>query len=120
MLLTDLLSAVYEFLEDRITLDELEDWVATRFPELFRIPQSPAAKLAATIELGLAEMSDSLIDEDDFRSELRNAVQQYTTIRLDYPRPETSTVTESSNATMPSVRLAYPGEITVPYVWSQS
>ncbi len=80
MLLADLLAVIYEFLEDRITRVQLEDWIVPRLHMLFADPDSSAADLAATVELGLSELSEGVIDEEEFRSQLRNAVRRYVTV----------------------------------------
>jgi hypothetical protein len=77
LLIPHLLSQVYDFLQGRITRVELEDWIVPRLHILFADLDSPEADLAAAVELGLAEMSDGLIDEEEFRNELHDVIRPY-------------------------------------------
>lgn len=63
---------VSDYLEHRITLEELEDWLVRNLG-LFLSPPSKdapddASELAGTIELGLAEMSKGHRTEEEFRA----------------------------------------------------
>ena len=68
----DIFSKVSDYLEYRITLEELEDWLVRNLG-LFLSPPSKeapddASELAGTIELGLAEMSKGHRTEEEFRA----------------------------------------------------
>jgi len=97
MLLDDLLSMVYEYLEHAISLEELEDWVIYHLPLLFQIPDSPVARLAAAIELGLAEIGDGVVDEEEFRNVLEAAVRKEVTLSFFYPADMPISESTSSN-----------------------
>jgi hypothetical protein len=75
-MLSHLVSKIHQYLDHAISLEELEDWLLPRLPLLFQRPDSLVARLAATVELGLAEISDNVTTEDEFRTLLEAAVQQ--------------------------------------------
>jgi len=74
MMFADLVSIVFEYLADVVTVEQLEDWMVPRLVRLFEVPDSPVAQLAATIELGLAEIDDGVIEEEEFRTCLQAAI----------------------------------------------
>jgi len=59
---------VSDYLEHHITLEELEDWLAPNLGLFLLLPPNDASELAATIELGLAEMTKGDRTEDEFRT----------------------------------------------------
>lgn len=68
----DIFGKVSDYLEYRITLEQLEDWLVRNLG-LFLSPPSKeapddASELAGTIELGLAEMSKGHRTEEEFRA----------------------------------------------------
>lgn len=76
---------VTDYLENRITLEELEDWLAPHLGLFISLPGNNASELAATIELGLAEMTNGHRTEDEFRDLLKEFVKSrdFTFITLD-------------------------------------
>ncbi|MDI7274918.1 MAG: hypothetical protein QME94_02960, partial [Anaerolineae bacterium] len=86
--------------ERQIGIEELEDWLAPRLLRFFQSPSSPDARMAAKIELGLAELDDGTITEDELRERLRDALRQQSTVALFVPRPpetEASAASETSD-----------------------
>ena len=65
---SDIFKEVSEYLEHHITLEELEDWLAPNLGLFLSLPPNDASELAATIELGLAEMTKGDRTEDEFRT----------------------------------------------------
>lgn len=96
-MLARLMFVVYEYLDNAMTLEQLEDWLVPRLPVLFQIPDAPIARLAATIELGLAEIGDGVIDEEEFRNLLQSAVREEATLTFFYPTEMPMTESTSSN-----------------------
>lgn len=65
-----LLEVVYAYLDESISLRELSEYLIPHLPRLFSLPEAADADLAATIELGLAEISAGHRSEDGFRQML--------------------------------------------------
>jgi len=63
---------VISYLDNKISLQDLEDWIVPNAPELIHNPND--ADLIAEIELQLAEFSDNLRDEEQIRQSLRIAI----------------------------------------------
>lgn len=61
---------VGEYLDKRITLQELESWMAPRTCGFYDIPYSRMAKLAHVVELYLSELHDGLRTERSLRRAL--------------------------------------------------
>ena len=68
---TQLFELVRDYLDRRLSLSDLEAWVASRFTVLFNPPDSIVAELASAIELSLAELNDGLIAERTIRARLK-------------------------------------------------
>jgi len=76
MLTSELFDIVDQYLERVISLQELEDWLVPRLPFFFKLPYSSGEELVTAIEVGLAEISDKTLTEEDFRSSLRDAINR--------------------------------------------
>lgn len=74
MISLDLRNKIIEYIDKKITLEQLEDWIVPREANLLRLPDSNDADLIATVELGLAEISNGNWSEEKFRRELGNAL----------------------------------------------
>lgn len=119
-MLARVLSAISQYLDHAITLQELEDWVIYHLPLLFQIPDSPVARLAAAIELGLAEIGDGVVDEEEFRNVLEAAVRQEVTLSFFYPSDMPISESTSSNEVQHhSVSIGSPEPIRAA-AWGQS
>jgi hypothetical protein len=79
---------IAKYIENEISLQELESWTVSRLPLLIRDPSSTDADLVAAIELCLAEFSEGIRTEDEVRSYLRQALQEHNIIYLHLPQTE--------------------------------
>lgn len=104
---TELSSRLMDYLERRISLGELESWVAPRLPVFLDSPDSEAARLAGAIELSCAELGDGLRSERSIRLSLRRyCAQQKVRWVVPSSEPEKST-TESGASTANSVEYSW-------------
>ncbi len=79
----DLVARATQYLDQQINLEDLEEWLFPRLPFFFSLPTDDAAsKLASAIELGRAEMSSSLIEEDEFRESVRALLDSLETVKV--------------------------------------
>jgi|SRR5581483_2452016 hypothetical protein len=62
---------VMQYLNLNISLEELEKWLAPFLYDFLADPDSADAKLAGTIELGLADLANGVRTEDEFRNDLK-------------------------------------------------
>ena len=76
MLTSELFDIVDQYLERVISLQELEEWLVPRLPFFFKLPYSGVEELVATIEVGLADISDGTISEEEFRQSLRDSIDR--------------------------------------------
>lgn len=74
---SDLVEKIHAYLDSQISLQDLTEYLAPQLPRLFSLPEPPESYLAATVELGLAEMGSGAISEDQFRSDLHDALREY-------------------------------------------
>lgn len=101
MLTSELLDMLDRYLQGTISLDELEDWLVPRLPIFFGpMEHSSATDLVAGIELGLAEMSEGMRTEEEFRESVRQELQKMQIIRLDEPK---AISTGSMNQSLPAI-----------------
>lgn len=78
MLTSELFDMVDQYLERVISLHTLEDWLVPRLPLFFKLPYSSVEELVAAIEVGLADISNSTISEEEFRHSLRDSINRQT------------------------------------------
>ena len=109
----ELISQLDDYLRRRITLSELESWVAPRLPVLLDAPDSVVGRIAGAIELCVAELQAGLRTERTIRSSLRR-YQEIQEIRWSSPlgdQPQDATT--SASTTIPAAGL-----LSQLYVWS--
>ncbi|MFC2069747.1 hypothetical protein ACFLTB_01030 [Chloroflexota bacterium] len=68
-------SKVNDYLEKRLSLWELESWLASMLNIYLSNPNSEAAELAGAIELGLSEINDNVKTERGLRRSLRDLLK---------------------------------------------
>lgn len=74
---SDIFKKVSDYLNGHITLEKLEDWLAPNLGLFLSLPPNNASELAATIELGLAEISKGHRTEEEFRTLLRESITSH-------------------------------------------
>lgn len=113
-MLSELLSQIELYLDQRITLEQLEDWLAPRSPGLLLSPDSDVGELVGTVELGLAEMSIGAISEEEFRALLRDSIP----MRAEYPGKQLIAHTTSSSSPVEPVPTGGSGIATPVWTWA--
>jgi hypothetical protein len=99
MLSYELRDMVLQFIDSKITIKQLEEWLVPRLPVFLKFPDSSDANVVAAIELGLAEISDEIRTEDELRKLFQDAIQRPTVLAF-YPVNQSVHLTsESSNQT---------------------
>jgi hypothetical protein len=66
-----------------INYEELEEWLIPQLPSLLSNPNSDDADIIADIELCLAELSDGIINELEFRHNIQDELLKHQTILFD-------------------------------------
>ncbi|MBA7708115.1 hypothetical protein ES703_117003 [subsurface metagenome] len=67
----DIYSKVTDYIEHNINLKELESWLVSMLPTYLLNPNSGAAILAGSVELGLAEINAGITTERLLRNRLK-------------------------------------------------
>ena len=102
MISSDLMDQITQYLNNQITINDLEDWLVPREPWLLRDPISDDADIVGVIELGLAEMGSGIRSEEEFRDFLRNSISApVIPVWAEREELELSIVTGSSNTVLP-------------------
>lgn len=70
MQVLELHQAIQQYLNRRVSLDELEKQLVPHLPYFFGEPPPEGADLVATLELVVAEYRDGILSEDELRAEL--------------------------------------------------
>ncbi len=99
MLSWELYDKAYCYLESEIPLSELENWYAPKLPILMRDPKSSDARVIAVIELGLAEMNNNILSENQLKDRLRNTLENHFVIRNYTNLPDIEIITTFSSKT---------------------
>jgi hypothetical protein len=66
------------YLENQITLDQFRDWFDDETWGLGAEPESPLRRLAGTVELRIAELTNGHLTEHELRDLLRPLLPEYT------------------------------------------
>ncbi|MFQ5433720.1 MAG: hypothetical protein ACE5FD_02485 [Anaerolineae bacterium] len=80
MLSLELRDVVIDFVENRKSIQELEDWYIPRLPFFLANPNSTDSELLSEIEVGLAEYHDGILNNDELRKGLQKAVKALSNI----------------------------------------
>ena len=96
---TELASQLADYLNRRLTFQELEAWVTPRLPIFLDSPDSVTGRIAGAIELTFAEYQAGLKAERTIRSSLKRylAAQETTWVSSDYLLTEPVTITSTSS-----------------------
>ena len=98
-LTSEVFRKVFQYLDGKISVEDIEDWFVPHLHELLTLPPCSASELAGVIELGLAEMSSRQCSEDDFRSLLKKYIREHDTITIDMRPPELVSASSSASTT---------------------
>jgi hypothetical protein len=98
-LTSEIFRKVFQYLDGKISVEDVEDWLVPHLYELLTLPPSSASELAGIIELGLAEISNDQSSEEDFRSLLTKYILEHNTITIDMRPPELVCTSSSANTT---------------------
>ena len=107
MFSSDLANKLQQYLEESITLAQMNEWLAGRLPFYLQNPSTEDAKLVSVFELGLAELDDDLSTEEDLRQELSQFMREHVSVQTWYdPQAIMREInnTGSSNETVVSPR----------------
>jgi len=96
-LTSEIFRKVFQYLDGKISLEDVEDWLVPHLYELLTSAPCSASELAGVIELGLAEISNGQSSEEDFRSLLRKYILEHNTITIDMRPPELVCTSSSSD-----------------------
>lgn len=81
---SEIYSKISDYVQRRITLEQLERWLVSMLPTYFANPDSSAAELAGLVELGLAEIQAGITTQQS----LRKLLSQHVTTNLITPEPD--------------------------------
>jgi hypothetical protein len=98
-LTSEIFRKVFQYLDGKINLEDVEDWLVPHLYEFLTLPTSSASELAGVVELGLAEMSSGQCSEEDFRSLLKKYIRKHDTITIDIRPLGLVCATGSANTT---------------------
>ena len=102
-------SIARSYLEGERTLSELEEWLAPNLPVLFGFPEYAfVSRLAARIELAMAEMDAEGLDEDHVRESIRELLPRNPLVLISIPAMRN---TAASSDLVEQGQLAEPPEI---------
>jgi hypothetical protein len=104
MLSQDLKNKVQQYLSGETSIADLDEWTAERLRRYLSDPDSADADIVCAIEQGLAQMSDKIMTEAEFRELLSEALALYALILA--PPASTSTGSTGSASSRCSLAIA--------------
>ncbi len=102
MISLELRDRVRQFAYGEISATQLEEWMVPRLRLLLESVESVDADVVAAIELGLAEMSDGIRTEAQFRDLMKQVLREHAAASV-FLRADTRDETTSANLTSPLV-----------------
>ena len=82
MLTSDLREMAYQYVDNRISMQDLEEWLVPNLPMFLASPESDDADIVSAIELGLADVSNRTRTQAEFRQDLKNALDEHREVML--------------------------------------
>ncbi len=80
----DIFAKADQYVRGTISFDDLEDWFIPLLPDFFsRADGDSSAELAAVIEMGRAELSSEIIDEQEFKQMIQSFLSSLETVRIE-------------------------------------
>ena len=77
MLSNELREKLLDFSEKAISIEQVEEWLVPRMPDFLQSPYSADSDVIAAFELGLAELDSGTRTEEEFRSLVKEALQEH-------------------------------------------
>ena len=105
MITSDFYEIILQFIDAKITVQQLEEWLVPRLPSLVRIPTSVNANTAAAVELGLAELNAEIRTITEFRQYLKDILEDHPFIQFVFPKNSIPIITSSSNVSSTEVEF---------------
>ena len=107
MISSELYEQVVLFIDDEISLRELEDWYAPRILHYFDSPYAGDDELIATIEHALAELTAGILDLAGVKAQLSKAISESVVVKVWLPevdaRGNVTTITTSLSPSGPVI-----------------
>lgn len=122
MISSKLYEQVRKFIEGEISLRELENWYVPQIVSYRNNPDSGDYDLVISIEHALAEYSDGLIDLDDVKATLSEAIPKHRATRFWIHTPEDEnavSVTKISGSAANIDALCHPVRLQIDPLHSQ-
>lgn len=88
---------ILEFVQKRISISDLEEWLVPQIPVLIADPDSAESDLVATIELGIAELEAGIRSSEDLIRFFEQVLSENNVISVNLSK----TVAGSSNVASP-------------------
>jgi hypothetical protein len=102
MISSQLRDQVIEFIDGHQSPRELEDWIVPRLEYFLQKPHTRDAELVTAVELGLVELGQGTLTEDDLRLELSDEIQRDISILVQGRQSETLATSVSKSQEFPS------------------
>jgi hypothetical protein len=99
MLSYELKDKLLDFVEGKITTEQLEDWLVPRLPGFLASPDTADSDVIAAVELGLAEMADGIRTMAEFRDLLRDTLREQSSVQVVFdlqPHNESGATSQTS------------------------
>jgi hypothetical protein len=102
MISSELKDKVFQVINDELTVEQLEEWLAPRLPTFLASPNSADSDIVSAIELGLAEINDGIRTKDSLLRLLQSVIDGEEMILSfeSHSSPSKFNVGESSNQTL--------------------
>ena len=102
MISLELRDQINQVISKTTSIEDFEEWLVPRLPELITPPNSIDSDVVAAIELGFAEMAAHIRTEEEFIEYLHDILNEQSTTVVSYSTTSSNTniVSGSSNQTI--------------------
>lgn len=116
----DIYSKVSDYVNNRVTIRELEEWNASRLPFYMSNPDNDLSRIASLIELSLSELDSEITSERIIKRKLRRLLPSNLTFITPYLEDDSEQVTISSYDSLETTDFVWQDQLptwsTVPQV----
>lgn len=118
MLSYELREQVLDYINNRLDLENLEDWYVPRLRQFLEIPESADAEIVAALELAVTHLSNDLQTEDEIKDMLWNVLSKHSPVMhldLTEPVPQLSTGELRIMTRTSSGGVSQPAKLSFPF-----
>jgi len=103
MISSELRDKILEFIQSKVTIQELEEWLVPRLPALIKYPESSDADVVSAVELCLSEYDLNIRTWEDIVQYLSQILQDHSVVMTNIFSNQNSLTQTASSSVTPQI-----------------